>query len=195
MTEAGFQALEQTITQRLLAGLDTRLTYHNLAHTLDVLKQAAVIAVAEQVTNAHDLLLLRIAALYHDTGFLYTYQGHEEKSCEILEADLAGEFSETDMALMKGMIMATKIPQSPATLLEEIICDADLDYLGRMDFEPISQSLKAEFLAYGVIQDNTEWDNIQISFFEKHHFFTGSSIIRRDPVKQQHLARLYQRTE
>ena len=35
---------------------------------------------------------------------------------------------------------ATKIPQTPLTKLEEIICDADLDYLGREDFFEISRS-------------------------------------------------------
>ncbi|GAO41314.1 HD domain-containing protein [Flavihumibacter petaseus] len=196
MTETGFHALKQHIIQRLSAGLDPRFTYHNLAHTLDVLEQASRIASLEGISDERNLLLLKIAALYHDTGFLFTYRGHEEKSCEILEEDLGDKgFSKEEMDCMKGMIMATKIPQSPATLMEEIICDADLDYLGRDDFEPISESLKAEFLAYGIIREVAEWDPIQVSFFEKHHYFTSSSIRLRDPVKQDHLARLYQRTE
>src|SRR5678816_3445426 len=74
------------------------------------------------------------------------------------------------------MIMATKIPQTPHTLLEQIICDADLDYLGRNDFEPISRSLYKEFLTYKIIPEDIIWDHIQIKFFESHHYFTGTSI-------------------
>ena len=85
------------------------------------------------------------------------------------------------------MIMATKIPQSPATLPEMIICDADLDYLGRDDFESISNTLKTEFLIYGIIKDHDEWDRLQVSFFNSHQYFTKTSIRERCPVKLRHL--------
>ena len=68
-----------------------------------------------------------------------------------------------------------------------IICDADLDYLGRDDFDTISNALKNEFLAYGVIKNEQEWDRLQVSFFDSHKFFTVSSVRDRCPVKMRHL--------
>lgn len=191
MTESGFKELEQMILQRLQKGLDKKLTYHNLQHTIDVLQQVERIAREEGIADQEQLLLVRIAALYHDTGFLDTYQGHEQRSCEIMMEDLGNSsLSEQKLLMIRGMIMATKIPQSPVSLLEEIICDADLDYLGRPDFPPISQHLMKEFLEYGIIKDEAEWDPIQIGFFEKHQYFTHSSRTIRQPGKLAHLALL-----
>jgi hypothetical protein len=187
MTESGFKTLEHMIIQRLEKGLDKRLTYHNLEHTLDVLKQAERIA-REEAVEEDQLLLIKIAALYHDTGFLDTYKGHELRSCEIMLDDLQnGQLKKMELDTICGMIMATRIPQTPNGILEEIICDADLDYLGREDFPPISQSLMNEFLAYGIMIEEAEWDPIQIGFFEKHQYFTKSSRSIRQPGKLEHL--------
>ena len=178
----------------LHTGLDPRLTYHSPVHTEDVLQQVERIAAAENITDTRLLLLMKIAALFHDTGFLSTYKGHEEESCVVMgEIVDACQFDEAEIKIIKGMIMATKIPQVPQTLPEMIICDADLDYLGRDDFESISNSLKNEFLAYQVIKNEEEWDRLQVSFFESHRYFTASSLQDRYPVKMQHLERLKQK--
>ena len=92
------------------------------------------------------------------------------------------------------MIMATKIPQSPKTLLEQIICDADLDYLGRDDFEPISNNLYKEFLTFKIIPEDCIWDHIQIKFFESHRYFTKTTLEKRNTAKLKHLAILKERS-
>jgi predicted metal-dependent HD superfamily phosphohydrolase len=189
-----FTSIKQPILQRLENELDPRLGYHNLSHTLDVVKQAEVIAKDENVSNEHDLLLLKTAALFHDSGFLFVYKNHEEKSCEIASESLKNIFSEADIKKTCGMIMATKIPQTPHTLLEQIICDADLDYLGRNDFEPISKNLYKEFLTFKIIPEDIIWDHIQIKFFESHHYFTGTSARKRNDKKTQHLNILKERS-
>lgn len=174
---------------RLSYELHPGLIYHNTAHTLDVLEQSIYIAEAEGLPEK-ELLLLKTAAVYHDSGFLFRYKQHEEKSCEIAKADLQEFFDEHDLNKICGMIMATKIPQSPRKLAEQIICDADLDYLGRSDFEPISNNLRKEFLQFGILKEDSDWDQIQIGFFESHHYFTATSRARRNPVKLRHLDQL-----
>ncbi|HKZ66002.1 MAG TPA: HD domain-containing protein [Chitinophagaceae bacterium] len=178
----------------LRTGLDPRLTYHSPAHTEDVLRNVERIAAAENITDARLLLLMKIAALFHDTGFLRTYKGHEQQSCLIMQEIIdTCQFDEVENKIMNGMIMATKIPQAPKTLPEMIICDADLDYLGRDDFEAISNSLKDEFLIYHVIKSEEEWDRLQVNFFESHRYFTASSLQDRYPVKMKHLEMLKQK--
>jgi len=189
-----FTSIKQPILSRLKNELDPRLGYHNITHTLDVLEQAEVLAKQEKVTDKHDLLLLKTAAVFHDSGFLFVYKGHEEKGCEIASASLRDVFSEEDIKKVCGMIMATKIPQSPNTLLEQIICDADLDYLGRNDFEPISQTLYKEFIIFKIIPEDIIWDHVQIKFFESHHYFTGTSISKRNEKKLKHLNILKERS-
>jgi len=189
-----FTSIKEPILSRLEKELDPRLGYHNITHTLDVLEQAEVLAKQENVTDKHDLLLLKTAAVFHDSGFLFVYKGHEEKGCEIASGSLRNVFSEEDIKKICGMIMATKIPQSPNTLLEQIICDADLDYLGRNDFEPISQTLHKEFIIFKIIPEDIIWDHIQIKFFESHHYFTGTSISKRNEKKLKHLNILKERS-
>jgi uncharacterized protein len=190
-----FNSIKQPIVSRLGTDLDPRLGYHNLAHTLDVLEQAQVIAHSEGLTNEHDLLLLKTAAVFHDSGFLFVYKNHEEKSCDIATESLKDIFNESDLKKIHGMIMATKIPQTPHNLSERIICDADLDYLGRNDFEPISRNLHKEFLTFKILPENCVWDHIQIKFFESHQYFTKTAIEKRNKVKLKHLAILKERSK
>ena len=189
-----FTSIKESILSRLEKELDPRLGYHNLAHTRDVVKQAELIAKKEGIHDDHDLLLLKTAAAFHDSGFLLVYRGHEEKSCEIAAEYLKDVFDEADIKKIFGMIMATKIPQSPKTLLEQIICDADLDYLGRDDFEPISNNLYKEFLTFKIIPEDCIWDHIQIKFFESHHYFTKTTLEKRNTAKLKHLAILKERS-
>ena len=94
----------------ILSGqLDKRLCYHNTEHTLDVISQSEQIALSERVSSSKELLLLKIAALFHDTGFLHVYNGHEEKSCEIAVEKLNSHFTKTDMEVICGLIMAATL--------------------------------------------------------------------------------------
>jgi hypothetical protein len=86
--------------------------------------------------------------------------------------------------------MATRIPQSPKTHLEEIICDADLDYLGRDDFEVISNYLRNEFFHLGIVNTEEEWMQVQIKFFESHQYFTKTTREKRSRKKMKHLEQL-----
>lgn len=182
-----FEPIRQRIIARLRSDLDPRLIYHNLEHTLDVLKQSEIIALAEGIQPGYEMELLKTAASFHDSGFLYTYKNHEERSCEIARTELEGLISEDDLKKVFGMIMATKIPQTPQTLLQQIICDADLDYLGRDDFEPISKNLYKEFIDFGIIPVEIDWNAIQIKFFESHRYFTQTTYAKRNNQKQEHL--------
>ena len=189
-----FDSIKKPILTKLEKDLDPRLGYHNYSHTLDVLEQSQKIAKQEGINDKHELLLLKTAAAYHDSGFLFIYKGHEAKSCEIVSNDLKDVFNKADLKRIHGMIMATRIPQSPTNLLEQIICDADLDYLGRNDFEPISKNLYTEFITFQIIPDNIVWDHIQIKFFESHRYFTKTALEKRNKIKLKHLAMLKERS-
>lgn len=93
------------------------------------------------------------------------------------------------------MIRATRIPQAPQTKLDEILCDADLDYLGRDDFEPIARSLYDELKARGLVTDERAWDQIQVRFLRGHHYWTPTAVATRQAVKQQHLSMLVGRSQ
>ncbi len=132
--------------------------------------------------------MLKTAALFHDSGFIIKAKGHEEISCNYAKEYLPSfGYSEEQIKIICGMIMATKIPQTPQTKLEEIIADADLDYLGRDDFFEISDCLYKELLSSGVVNNEEQWNVFQVDFFEKHHYFTQLSKELRDEKKEKHL--------
>ncbi|SEJ63386.1 HD domain-containing protein [Dyadobacter sp. SG02] len=171
--------------------LDRTLFYHGIHHTLDVVRVSAEIAALEGITDPESLSLLRTAAFYHDSGFLTTYQGHEEAGCALAREVLPGfEYSDQQIETICGMIMATKIPQSPENALEMVLCDADLDYLGRDDFEPIAATLFEELKVRDMVEDIPAWDAVQVRFLEAHAYWTASERKRRDAAKQRHLQHL-----
>ena len=97
---------------------------------------------------------------------------------------LGNKLDESELTEVCKMIMATRIPQTPLDHLGEIICDADLDYLGRDDFPEISDGLRLEFLQYGIVKDDLDWEEKQISFLKHHTYFTDNSKQLRQSVKK-----------
>lgn len=186
-----FERAEAYILDRLRIGLADSLYYHGLHHTLDVTQAASALAEEEGITEKEDLILLKTASLYHDCGFLYAYQGHEAESCRIAEEVLPDfGYNAIQIAKIAGMIMATKLPQSPQTHLEQIICDADLDYLGREDYRPVAETLFQELKKRELIEDPAAWIETQIRFLETHQYWTAASRKKRETLKQQHLEHL-----
>ena len=168
--------------------LPHNLYYHSLQHTVDVELQAKRIALSENINNEEDLFLLNIACLYHDSGFLSTYNEHEIAGCELVKKELPQfGISMAQLEIICGMIMATKIPQTPHTNLEELICDADLDYLGRDDFSPISHDLFIELKARNFVETENDWNLIQVKFFKQHNYFTNTNKQLRHRQKMTHL--------
>lgn len=190
MYASSFLKIKEFVIKKL-EGLDTRLTYHNIAHTLDVLAQSERIAASEKIMNDEELFLLKTAALYHDAGFLKVYTGHEQASCAIFREDAARfGFTIEQSEIIEGLIMATRVPQKPVGILQEIICDADLDYLAREDFYTIGDHLRKEFIQFNIVADDAGWEAMQLKFFENHHYHTYSSKMQREPAKQKHFAEL-----
>ncbi|GGB76568.1 HD domain-containing protein [Dyadobacter sediminis] len=182
---------EEYIIRQLGLRLSETLYYHGLHHVEDVTHAVLNLAVQEGITDEQSVKLLRIAALYHDCGFMNTYQNHEEEGCRIAREILPDfGFSKVEIASVCGMIMATKIPQNPQNHLEEIICDADLDYLGRDDFEPIAETLFQELKVRQIVADRESWNQIQVKFLTAHHYWTQSATRQRAPKKAVHLENL-----
>jgi predicted metal-dependent HD superfamily phosphohydrolase len=182
-----YQSLKNHIIARLEKELRPELYYHGTHHILDVLNAAENIAQSENVDEV-SLELLKVAVLFHDSGFIFDSADHEKISCRIAQETLPTYgYDSSEIEKICGMIMATKWPHHPNNFLEMIICDADLDYLGRNDFNQIADTLFAELNHFGVIHTKREWNLMQERFFGVHHYFTNTSKNNRAVKKQQHL--------
>jgi len=182
-----YNQLEKEIITMLTDKLPSALHYHSVSHTKDVIAAAECISRAEGLTE-EELNLVRTAALFHDSGFVLGYNNHEKNSCIIAKEVLKkNNYPDAFIEQVCKMIMATKIPQSPKDKLSEILCDADLDYLGREDFFKISNKLYSERSAMVTAESTDKWNQMQVKFFKSHHYFTPTSIKLRAELKQKHL--------
>ncbi len=184
-----FEAAEKYIVTRLEKEMP-RLQYHNIDHIYDVLAAALSIAKTESLTE-DETSLLRLAALFHDAGFIRSPKNHEQMGAEMAtEALPKFGLSADQIEVVCKMILATKIPQTPATQLEKILCDADLDYLGREDFYEIGGRLLEELKDQGIVETEREWNLVQRTFLESHRFHTNYSMTSREDAKKQRLAEI-----
>lgn len=170
------------------------LTYHSIEHTIDVYDETLRIAKSEKLDSNEDLTILLTAAVYHDIGFIVSELNHEQQSSIICMNHLPKfGYSDNQIDRVCEIVMATKIPQTPNSHLAEILCDADLDYLGRSDFDEISESLYEEFYFRKIISNRQVWDNIQVNFFNTHHYFTVTNCEIRNVQKALNLQKIIER--
>ena len=161
---------------RLERELPPELTYHSLIHTRDDVLPSTDRLAALMKVSQEDARLLKVGAAYHDIGFVVQRQEHERAGAEVAAQVLPGfGFTSEQVAAVQGMILATRLPQSPRTPLEEILADADLDNLGRDDALERSQALRAELAAFGAPVNETEWHRRQLKFFREHRYFTSAA--------------------
>ena len=185
-----FEAAKDYILNRLEKELPKNLYYHGLHHTIDVCAAVDELADSEKI-KGEDLVLLRTAAVYHDSGFLKQYLNNEPIAVSIAEQKLPGYgYNPEQIRAIGNIILATSIPQRPHNHIEKIMCDADLDYLGRDDFFDISETLKQEWFAYGLIRSDEEFNEKQLKFFLQHNYFTKTAKEKRESRKQQHMLEL-----
>lgn len=172
-------------------GLPESLTYHSFQHTLWVVESCMVIASNEGVIQPYELEILETAAWFHDCGYTRAFLNHEQESCEIVKEILPSIGADADeIEKICQLIMATKIPQTPDSKLAAILCDADLDHLGRSDFPEWSEKLKKEWYALGIIKDEQMFYERQLQFLIKHRYHTKDAQERREPVKKIFLEQL-----
>lgn len=185
-----FADLEETVMNKLDKGLPQNLYYHNVKHTIDVMVQVEIFGLGENVTR-EELLLLKTAALFHDSGFLIGYEDHELLSIKMAKDILPQyQYSEQQIKIISEMIFVTKFPPSPHTKLEMILCDADLDYLGRADFIPVSQNLFRELYERGKVHSIDEWNKLQYEFIRNHQYYTETAKKLRNSDKNLKLDEL-----
>ena len=185
-----FEGAMRHIQHRLKTELAEDLYYHGYHHTLDVYLATEKIAAMENVSE-EELTLLKTAAWFHDSGFLNVYKEHEKEGVSIAKEVLPKfGYSDKQIDCIEGMIMATKIPQSPQSHLEQIICDADLEYLGGDNYYTIAESLRKELFARKILQDPRQWIEMQIKFLQMHHYFTQSAKNMCDEDKSKRLLEL-----
>lgn len=165
--------VEKYITELFNTKTPAENVYHNLTHTKKVVDAINFIGKAENI-NSDDLDTVKIAGWFHDVGYFDRCEGHEEISVKSAKLYLTEEgISVEKIEQIISCIKATKMPQSPQSLMEQIICDADLHNLGLPDFEKYSAMVRKEIEARESKKfTDLEWWKSSLKFYEQHKYFT-----------------------
>ncbi len=185
-----FMDIQELILDKLERELPDFLYYHNVKHTVDVVTEVELIGWAEGLDD-DGILLLKTAALFHDAGHTIAYDEHEYHSTMLVKEYLpAYGYTEDQIVRICEIIMATKLPPQPADIHQEIICDADLDYLGRSDMIPVSNTLYKELKEQDKIGTLNDWNRLQVKFISSHSYFTKTARSLREVNKQKQIERI-----
>ncbi len=185
-----YPGVECYIINRLQRELPETNYYHNVQHTLETITAVEEFAYAMSIIG-NELILLKTAALYHDTGYIETFTNNETVGAKIAK-DTLGQFgySPDQIAIVARLIMATDLTHDPIDRFEALICDADLEYLGTDRYYECAALLRRELAAQDRDFTEPEWLDFQINFLQQHRFFTPICRETREPLKEHYLQQL-----
>lgn len=179
---------EDFVSNLFTEKLSPLFSYHNLGHTSDVVENTVKIGKKSNLSE-EELEIAVIAAWFHDTGYTISYNNHEEKGKEIAKNFLLGHNYDTEkIEKVLSCIDATKMPQTPKTPAEEVLCDADLNHFGRPDFFEYSDLLRNEWESLEINKtDDAQWYKTTIDLLSSHRFFTSYARKKLTPVQSTNL--------
>ena len=197
---ARLKTVDQYIRELFKDELPAGIKYHNADHTLHptrgVVAVANRIALSENIAE-HDRELLIAAAYFHDTGYIREYDKNEP-----IAARMAGRilkligYKPDEIKKVQRMILATDLARKPQSLIAKILCDADLDHLGRDDFFKRDGKLRKGRGARGIdVSDEAKWYRGTLELLKKHKYYTESQKKLREEKKQENIKQLLKKIE
>lgn len=166
--------------------------YHSLAHTRRVLRDAMKIGKAEGL-GREEMDLLKIAALFHDVGYIHSGKEHERRSAAYAEEFMKRHDVEEEQAgIVKKAILSTRVPQDPDNRISKVLCDADMAHLASKDYFNLSDLMKKELEITGEdIFSEKEFHERSLEFFRRHHYHThyGRTALQKGKERNEQLIR------
>jgi predicted metal-dependent HD superfamily phosphohydrolase len=164
--------------------------FHDLEHTVQTVAAARTIGEGFQLDD-RDMLFLILATWFHDTGYSEGPKEHEERSCNNADHFLRGKISEKDLQTVLSLIRVTKVPQQPQTVLEQIICDADLSHLGMETYWDRTGKYRQELiLARKTVMSEQDWVDFELNFMLNHNYHTAVANELFNKRKAKHIQQL-----
>jgi len=179
------------ICDYLSTGLDSKFSYHNLSHTIYVVKAVEMLSSALAVSN-HDKKILLVAAWFHDSGYTQQIDNHEMAGASIAEKFLAEKgVDKEDISEVTACILSTHCPQKPMGRLQEILCDADMMHLSDKTFIEASMLLRKEWeVTKNRKYTDDEWYLLNMEFILTHQYHTSFGVKNFESRKNKNIKRL-----
>jgi len=189
-TTSLLQDTENFIREYFAENVPGKFVFHDFEHTVQTVAAVRVIAEGFQLDD-REIMLLQLATWFHDTGYAQGPENHEDRSCDIAERFLQGKISAEEIEIVLGCIRATRVPQKPGSLLEQIICDADLSHLGMDIYWSRTGKLRQEFvLTRNRIMSEPEWVDFELNFMLTHEYHTVIAQEMLNKRKGKHIQQL-----
>lgn len=173
-----------------------KFLYHNFEHALEVMANVEEIGTNSGL-NSSDSNLVKLAAIFHDTGWIINADNHEIKSSEIAKEFLVSNgLNQADISKVVDLIRITDLTTAPKTLPQKVLRDADILHIGRKGFYKRSQLLRTEKkILKDKIFTELEWVESNIDFLSASKFFTDYSNNNFDTRRQQNILKLNKKRE
>ncbi|MEP6465344.1 MAG: Pycsar system effector family protein [Parafilimonas sp.] len=187
-----YKQVETYVEHLFEKNYNEKLLYHNLEHTKNVVERSKEIAAHYTITE-RQMLVLNIAAWFHDTGQLFTkgLKGHEGKGVELMKKFMHETNTDAEVVCeIEDCIMATKVPTNPATLIQEIICDADTYHFGTKEFKDTNKRMREEFSLREKHVEKEKWNQGTLEMLRNHHFYTNYCKDLLDDTKNANIQQL-----
>lgn len=170
--------------------------FHNYSRTMNIVRNCDAIGVAMKL-KTEEQKYLHIAAWFLETGYAKNYEQPQKESVINATAFLSQNGIEPDIIkTIEEVILATRIPQQPLTLMAQIICDASMYHLAEKDFINNLDNLRQEI---NTIQQKEysikDWLAKMISDINDHFYFTSEAKDLFEKKKQKHKAALQKQLE
>lgn len=190
------QAAAAYVEQHITDHVGPQFVFHNFQHTYAVVQSTREIEDYFQL-NEHDSFVVELSAWFHDMGYVEGWEGHETRGAEAAEYFLRNNFEEiTDETIseVKGCIMATAMPHEPGSLLQRIVCDADLSHLGEASYWDRCGRVRQELaLTKQIVMSDQEWIDFELDFMLAHEYHTEAARELYGERKAKHLKQLFKR--
>ena len=183
--------VETYVTELLTKEGSDGLVYHNIDHTRRVVKQAEIIGTHENL-NEEEMDIVKIAAWFHDVGYIKKYTGHEEVSIQIATDFLTGKGVEKEYVdRVTECIKSTVVPQHPTDKASAVLCDADMMHLGMENYPDIIKKLRIEWKNMGINSlSRKKFKKTSIETLLNHKFHTAYCQLKLSKIKEENLKNL-----
>lgn len=170
--------------------------YHDYTHTFETVEAVKELGLGNGLKKK-EIEMVQLAAWFHDTGYVDTVEGHEQESLKYVRAFLEGhDYPGQKIEIIERCILATKMPQNPKNIYEEVLCDADLYHLGNKNFFEKSSLLRTEWENTNKLNgDGVENLQFELDFLNQHRYQTPFAQLSLNQRKFKNITELKRKLE
>ena len=180
------EEVQQYVTELLEKNLSDTIKFHNADHSRYVADAVETIGKGNGLSD-EEINLAKIAAWFHDTGYIAASENHEQEGVNLATSFLKSKgVDNASIDRITQAILSTHMPQSPKDIISEVLCDADLMHLTEDDYFDRVEKMRQEWSAFtGAKIGKLKFHKKSVNFFQKHNYHTRFARETLDPRKQK----------